>query len=56
MNRNNQSPTHANVYEHNVAAVCGTWWWTQQYAKNNICTDGSPAGYKVFDIDGKSIE
>ena len=56
VNRNNQSPTHANVYEHNVAAVCGTWWWTQQYAKNNICTDGSPAGYKVFDIDGKSIE
>jgi len=38
--------------EHNVAAVCGTWWWTRQYTDNHICTDGSPAGYKVFEIDG----
>lgn len=55
VNRNIQSPSYANVYEHNVAAVCGTWWWTQQYGKNNVCTDGSPAGYKVFDIDGTRI-
>lgn len=56
VNRNNQSPAFANVYEHNVAAVCGTWWWTQQYGKNNVCTDGSPAGYKVFDIAGTDIK
>lgn len=56
VNRNNQSPAYANVYEHNVAAVCGTWWWTQQYGKNNVCTDGSPAGYKVFDITGTDIK
>lgn len=56
VNRNNQSPAYANVYEHNVAAVCGTWWWTQQYGKNNVCTDGSPAGYKVFDIAGTDFK
>lgn len=30
------------VYEHNVAALCGSWWDTA------ICTDGTPGGYKVF--------
>ena len=28
--------------EHNVAAICGTWWDTYH------CTDGTPRGYKVF--------
>lgn len=42
--------------EHNVAAVCGTWWWTKQYAGNHICTDGSPAGYKVFEIDNDNFK
>lgn len=31
-----------NVREHNVAAICGTWWDTYH------CTDGTPRGYKVF--------
>lgn len=52
VNRNIQSPAYANVYEQNIAAVCGTWWWTYQYGKNNVCTDGSPAGYKIFTVDG----
>ncbi len=43
------------MIEHNVAAVCGTWWYGQQYAGNNICTDGSPDGYKVFDINGTQM-
>lgn len=30
------------VYEHNVAAICGAWWDTMH------CTDGTPRGYKVF--------
>lgn len=30
------------VTEHNVAAICGTWWETYR------CTDGTPRGYKVF--------
>lgn len=56
VNRNIQSPTYPNVYEHNIAAVCGTWWWTQQYGRNNVCTDGTPAGYKVFSADGENIK
>lgn len=43
------------MIEHNIAAVCGTWWWTAQYAGNNICRDGSPDGYKVFEIDGTNV-
>ena len=43
-----------NLMEHNVAAVCGTWWWTgkEGYADNYICKDGSPAGYAVWDQNG----
>ncbi len=43
-----------NIREHNIAAVCATWWWTgkEGYADNHICVDGSPGGYKLFDIDG----
>lgn len=36
------------VMEHNVAAICGTWWDVYH------CTDGTPRGYKVFTKeDGK---
>lgn len=31
-----------NVKEHNVAAICGSWWDTLH------TTDGTPRGYKVF--------
>ena len=30
------------VTEHNIAAICGTWWDAYH------CTDGTPRGYKVF--------
>lgn len=30
------------ITEHNVAAICGTWWDTYH------CKDGTPKGYKVF--------
>ena len=31
-----------NITEHNIAAICGSWWDTIH------CTDGTPRGYKVF--------
>lgn len=43
------------IREHNIAAVCATWWWTSKSsydAHNEICKDGSPGGYKVFEMDG----
>lgn len=40
------------LIEHNNAAVCATWWWTGYYTNSrcHMCRDGSPGGYKVFDI------
>lgn len=46
------------ITEHNVAAVCATWWWTGKdgYANNHICKDGSPGGYGVLEIDGRAVK
>lgn len=39
---NNNFTIEKNITEHNVAAICGAWWDTE------LCTDGTPRGYKVF--------
>lgn len=41
----------AKLMEHNIAAVCGDWWWTGYYtsSKSHLCRDGAPSGYKIFD-------
>jgi hypothetical protein len=46
------------ITEHNVAAVCATWWWTGKdgYANNHICKDGSPGGYGVLEVDGRVVK
>ncbi len=46
------------LMEHNIAAVCATWWWTGTpgYADNHICRDGSPGGYGVWEVDETHIE
>ncbi len=41
-----QSPT---MIEHNTGAVCGTWWLT------DICLDGTPRGYGVYEVNGDSV-
>ena len=40
------------MMEHNVAAICATWWWTGKYTNNkcHMCRDGVPGGYEVFEI------
>lgn len=38
------------LYEHNIPALSGAWW------QGPICTDGTPAGYAVFDIDGSNVK
>lgn len=47
-----------NVTEVNTGAVSATWWWTGRsgYAGNQICKDGSPGGYGVWEIDGKDVK
>ena len=50
--------TSESLMEHNTAAVCATWWWTGKngYAENHICTDGSPGGYGVWEIEGTDLK
>ena len=46
------------IREHNIAATSGTWWWTGQIHDDyaiNVCLDGSPGGYEVFEVDGCDI-
>jgi hypothetical protein len=44
--------------EHNLGAICGTWWWTGNinHAGNHICVDGSVGGYGVYEVNGKNME
>ena len=37
------------VIEHNVAAICGTWWDAYH------CKDGTPRGYKVYTKKDKCL-
>ncbi len=37
------------VHEQVHGAVCGAWW------SGDICYDGTPNGYGVYDIDGESV-
>ncbi len=56
MNYNIQ--TSSTVMEHNIAAVCATWWWTGKdgYAGNHICKDGSPGGYDIWEVEGTNLK
>jgi 3',5'-cyclic AMP phosphodiesterase CpdA len=38
------------VFEHNHGAVCGAWW------TGPICSDGSPRGYGVYEVNGKELK
>ena len=38
-----------NIAEINIAGLCGAWWCGE------VCIDGSPAGFKHFDMDGKDV-
>jgi hypothetical protein len=55
---NNTVEEEATLMEHNIAAICATWWWTGRngYADNHICRDGSPGGYSIWQINGKEME
>ena len=44
-----------NVYEHNVGAVCGDWWWSGYLSPGCLMApDGTPAGYAIWDFKGKT--
>lgn len=37
------------LYEHVVPALSGAWW------QGPLCTDGTPSGYGVYEVDGDQI-
>ena len=53
---NKEHTTLANTIDHNVSAICGAWWFTAAHGGPHLAPDGSPAGFSVFPVDGKSIE
>lgn len=46
---NTNTEIGAGIMEHNLGAVCGTWW------SCGVCRDGAPNGYKVFIGKGSDI-
>ena len=63
VNRMRSIPGYGNnMYEHNIAALSGIWWNTSQHTGGtnskpgalNICTDGCPSGYYVYNVQGTS--
>jgi len=53
INYNVENPTHTNIMEHNIAAVCATWWWTGYLSGNHVCKDGAPGGYAIWEANGR---
>ena len=46
----NESWQKGNMVEHNHGTVCGAWW------TGPVCSDGTPAGYGVYEVDGSDIK
>lgn len=42
--------TPKEIYQHVHGTVCGAWW------KSDICADGTPNGYALYDFNGPQIE
>ena len=47
---------YPNIMEHNIAAICATWWWTGKLTSHQVCKDGSPGGYSVWTVNGDQIK
>lgn len=54
--RNATKIVNEHLIDHNVAAVCECWWWGGQMTGRGICSDGSPAGLEVYEVNGRDIQ
>lgn len=53
----NSGSMSADVYEHNVGAICSDWWWSGAKSPGYLMApDGNPAGYAVWDIEGTNYQ
>lgn len=50
MHYNHNIVHSSNIMEHITGAVCGTWW------QGNICLDGTPQGYGVYEVNGNDVK
>lgn len=53
-----ESPFQEGFKEYNVASLSGSLWWTghSTMAGNHICTDGTPGGYGILDVEGNRMK
>lgn len=47
------APEYPNIHEDNVSSLCCLFWNTKAVGGRDICSDGSPAAFKVYSFDGK---
>lgn len=45
-----------NITEHTVTSLSGNNWETGYNGFPHICSDGSPAGFELFDYDGRELQ
>lgn len=56
MNALARSPKATNEFwDHTVAGTCGSWWWNSSWGGKNLCPDGNPVGYQVFESTPDSL-
>ena len=55
IHKNNVTRVNDHLMEHNMGAVCGSWWRTGANHFQMLGPDGGPCGYTVFEIDGKNM-
>lgn len=53
---NNTTYVNERLTEHNIGAVCGSWWQPGAFFAQNLDPDGGPGGYAVFEIDGRQMQ
>lgn len=45
------------IHEHNVGAICGSWWWSGYLTDGiHLSPDGTPGGYSIWNVVDKDIE
>lgn len=53
---NGYTTVGSNIQEHNIAAGSETWWWSGKTTGLNVCRDGTPSGYAVFELNGSEVK
>ena len=44
------------IVENNIAALCCDFWISGSYdPRTLICKDGTPGGYRIYDVDGNNV-